>query len=228
MENHEPTQAASYKPAHGPSGLRHGPHQRQVTPPPKLLVWIPKGGAHWPTSPVGSRALYASQSPRPGAHLGADPLQPEKRQCHHLEGAAGMAVSTPWTICCSVTHSCLTLCGPTDCSAPGFPSFTVSKSLLKLMSIELVMPSNHLILCHPRVLLPSIFPSIKVFSNETVLHIRWPKCWSFSFGVSPSKEYSGFISFRMDWLTLKSLLQHHSSKESALSLLYGPTLNIQT
>ena len=87
------------------------------------------------------------------------------------------------------------------------------------MSIESVMPSNHLILCHPLLLLPSIFPSIRVFSNESILHIRWPKYWSFSFSISPSNEYSGLISFRTDWLdllavqgTLKSLLQHHSSK----------------
>ena len=98
-------------------------------------------------------------------------------------------------------------------------SITNSQSLLKLMSIESVMPSNHLILCHPLLLLPSIFPSIKIFSNESVLPIRWPKYWSFSFSISPSNEYSGLISFRMDWLdllavqgTLKSLLQHHSSK----------------
>ena len=98
-----------------------------------------------------------------------------------------------------------------------------SQSLLRFMSIELVMPSNHLILCHPFLLLPSIFPSIRVFSNESVLHIRWPKYWSFSFSISHSYEYSGLISFRMDWLdllpvqrTLKSLLQHHSSKASIL------------
>ena len=102
-------------------------------------------------------------------------------------------------------------------------SITNSRSLLKLISIELVMPSNHLILCHPLLLLPSIFPSIRIFSNESVLHIRWPKYWSFSFSISPSNEYSGLISFRMDWLdllvvqgTLKSLLQHHSSKASIL------------
>ena len=102
-------------------------------------------------------------------------------------------------------------------------SFTNSQSLLKLMSIELVMPSNHLILCRPLLLLPSIFPSTRVFSNESVLCIRWPKYWSFSFSVSPSNEYSGLISFRMVRLdlfaiqgTLKSLLQHHSSKESIL------------
>ena len=102
-------------------------------------------------------------------------------------------------------------------------SITNSESLFKLMSIELVMPSNHLILCHPLLLLPSIFPSIRDFSNDSVLHIRWPKDWSFSFSISPSNEYSGLISFRMDWLdllavqgTLKSLLQHHSSKASIL------------
>ena len=102
-------------------------------------------------------------------------------------------------------------------------SITNSRSLVKLMSIESVMPSNHLILCHPLLLLPSIFPSIRVFSNESVLHMRWPKYWSFSFSISPSNEYSGLISFRMDWFgllavqgILKSLLQHHSSKASIL------------
>ena len=100
-------------------------------------------------------------------------------------------------------------------------SFTISQSLLKLMSIESVMPSNHLILCHPLLLLPSIFPSIRAFSNESVLRIRWPKYWSFS--IRPSNEYSGLISFRIDWFdlhavqgTLKSLFQHHSSKASIL------------
>ena len=102
-------------------------------------------------------------------------------------------------------------------------SITNSQSLLKLMSIKSVMPSNHLILCWPLLLLPSSFPSIRVFSNELVLRIRWPNYWSFSFSISPSKEYSGLISFRMDWLdllavqgTLKSFLQHHSSKASIL------------
>ena len=99
-------------------------------------------------------------------------------------------------------------------------SISSFQSLLKLMSIESVMPSNHFILCHPFLLLPSIFPSIRVFSKESVLCIRWPKYWSFSFSISPSIEYSGLISFRMDWLDfavqgpLKSLLQHHSSKAS--------------
>ena len=112
---------------------------------------------------------------------------------------------TPWTAACQASLS-----------------ITTSQSLLKLMSIKLVMPSNHLILCRPLFLLPSIFLSIGVFSNESVLHIRWPKYWSFSFSISPSNEYS-LISFRMDWLdllavqgTLKSLLQHHSSKASIL------------
>ena len=102
-------------------------------------------------------------------------------------------------------------------------SITNSWSLLKLMSIDLVMPSNHLILCHPLLLLPLIFASIRVFSNESTLRMRWPKYWSFSFSINPSKEHSGLISFRMDWLdllavqgTLKSLLQHHSSKASIL------------
>ena len=102
-------------------------------------------------------------------------------------------------------------------------SFTISQSLLKVTSIESVMPSNHLILCHPLLLLPSIFPSIRIFSNESALRIRWPKYWSFSFNITPSNEHPGLISFRMDWLdllavqgTLKSLLQHHSSKASIL------------
>ena len=112
-----------------------------------------------------------------------------------------------------------------DFSTPGVPvlSVTNSQSLLKLMSIMSVMPSNHLILYCPLFLWPSIFPSIRIFSNESVLHIRWPKYWNFSFSISPSNEYSGLISFWMDWLdllagqgTLKSLLQHHSSKASIL------------
>ena len=102
-------------------------------------------------------------------------------------------------------------------------SITNSCSLLKVMSIESVMPSSHLILCRPLLLPPAIFPSIRVFSNESVLHIKWPKYWSFSFSISPFNEYSGLISFRIDWLdllavqrTLKSLLQHHNSEESIL------------
>ena len=124
--------------------------------------------------------------------------------------------ATPWTAVCQASLS-----------------ITNSRSLLKLMSIPSVMPSNHLILCHP-LLPPSIFPSIRVFSNGSVLRIRWSKYWSFSFRISPSNEYSGLISFRMDWLdllavqgTLKSLLQHHSSKASILwhlAFFYNPIL----
>ena len=123
----------------------------------------------------------------------------------------------------SVTQSCPILCDPMDSAHQASLSVTNSRSLLKLMSIESVMPSNHLILCLPLLLPPSIFPSIRVFSNESALCIRWPKYWSFSFSISPSSVYSGLISFRMDWLdllavqgTLKSLLQHHSSKASIL------------
>ena len=111
-----------------------------------------------------------------------------------------------------------------DCSMPGFPVLNYLPKLLKLMSIESVMPYNHLILCRPLFLLPSIFPSIRVFSNESALHIRWPKYWSFSFNISPTNEHPRLVSFRMDWSdllavqwTLKSLLQHHSSKASILS-----------
>ena len=117
--------------------------------------------------------------------------------------------------------SCVRLCDTMDYSTPGLP--VPHRSLLKLMSIESVMPSNHLILCHPLLPLPSIFTSLRFFSNESVLRIRWPKYWSFSFSISPSNEYSGLISFRIDWLdlfavqgTLKSLLQLHSSKVSIL------------
>ena len=121
-------------------------------------------------------------------------------------GGWSLPFATPWT---AAHHTSL--------------SITNSQRLLKLMSIELVTSSNHLILCHPLILPPSIFPSIMFFSNESALHIRWPKYWSFSFSISPSNEYSGPISFRMDWLdllvvqgTLKSLLQRHSSKASIL------------
>ena len=122
-----------------------------------------------------------------------------------------------------------------DCSTPGLPVHHQLRSLPKLMSIESVMPSNHLILCRPLLLPPSIFPSTRVFSNELVLHIRWPENWNFSFSISPSNKYSGLISFRMDWLdllavqgTLKSLLQPQLEFKSfsslTLSFLYSPTL----
>ena len=104
--------------------------------------------------------------------------------------------------CSSVAQSCPTLCDPMDCSTTGFSVYHQLPSLLRLMSIESMMPFNHLILCRPLLFLSSIFPSIRVFSSESVLHIRWPKYWSFSFSISPSNEYSGLISFRMDWLDL--------------------------
>ena len=123
----------------------------------------------------------------------------------------------------SVVQTCLTLCDPMDCSMPGLPVHHKLPEFTQIMSIESVMPSNHLILCRPLLLLSSIFPTIRAFSNESVLHIRWPNYWSFSFSISPSNEYSGLISFRIDWFnllavqgTLKSLLQHHSSKASIL------------
>ena len=115
----------------------------------------------------------------------------------------GLLFVIPWTAACEASLS-----------------ITISQSLLKLMSFESVIPSNHLILCHPLILLPSIFPSIRVFSSESALCIRWPKCCSFSFSISPFNEYSGLIPFRIDWFdpavhrTLKSLLQHYSSKAS--------------
>ena len=104
--------------------------------------------------------------------------------------------------CCSVTQLCLTLCDPWTAAHQGFLFITNSRSLPKLMSIESVMPSNQLLLYHPLLLLPSIFPSIRVFPNELALCIRWPKYWSFSFSISPSNEYSGLISFRIDWFDL--------------------------
>ena len=137
-----------------------------------------------------------------------------------------MASPIQWTCSVqfsSVTQSCLTLCNAWTAARHASLSITNSWSPPKPMSIESVMPFNHLILCRPLLLLPSIFPIIRVFSNESALHIRWPKYWSFSFNISPSSEHPGLISFRMDWLdplavpgTLKSLLQHHSSKVSIL------------
>ena len=133
-----------------------------------------------------------------------------------------MIISQKYSVS-SVTQSCPTLYDPIQSAHQAAMSITNSQRLLKLMSIESVMPSNHFILCCLLLLLPSIFASIRVFSNESVLPIRWPKYWRFSFSISPSNEYSGLISFRMDWLdllavqgTLKSLLQHHSSKASIL------------
>ena len=134
--------------------------------------------------------------------------QSGREDCLRAQQASGSS-------CCSAAQSCPTVQDPMDAACQASLSITNSRSLLKLMSIESVMPSNHLILCHPLLLRPSIFPSIRVFSNELALHIRWPKYWSFS--ISPSNEDSVLISFRMDWLdflavqgTLKSLLQRHN------------------
>ena len=123
----------------------------------------------------------------------------------------GLVTTAPPVVVQFLSH--VQLCHPMDCSMPGFPVHPQLQSLLKLMSIDLVMPSNYLILCRPLFLLPSIFPSIRVFSNESALCIRWPKYWSFSFSISPSNKYSGLISFRMDWLDL--LAVHGTLKESS-------------
>ena len=138
----------------------------------------------------------------------------------YVSALAGGFFTSSTTCCCSVPQSCTTICDPMDCSTLCFLVLPISWSLLKLMSIESVMPSNHLILCLP-LFLPSIFPSIRAFSNESALHIRWPKYWSFSFSISPSNGYSGLISLRIDWFdpfavqgTLRSLL--HSSKASII------------
>ena len=136
---------------------------------------------------------------------------------------------------CSVAQSCLTLCDPMNCSTTGLSVHHRFPELPKLMSIDLVIPSSHLILCHPLLLLPSLFPSIRVFSNESALLIRWPKYWSFSFNISPSNEHPGLISFRMDLLvgsrcsprdSQESSLtpQFKSINSSALSFLYSLTL----
>ena len=130
--------------------------------------------------------------------------------------------------------SCPTLCNPVNCSTPGLPIHHQLPEFTQTQSVESVMPSSHLILCRPLLLLPPIPPSIRVFSSESALRMRWPEYWSFSFSIRPSKEHPGLISFRMDWLdllavqgTLKSLLQHHSSKASILwrpGFLHSPAL----
>ena len=187
----------------------------RCTPPPPSTCW------------VGSTVLHVQRNISP--HVGSS-LDTTSTLRVRIEGSSSKVhcgrphldptVSTPlWLLSsCSVGSDSAT---PWTAACQASLSITNSQSLLKLMSIELVKPSNHLILCHPLLLLPSIFPSIGVFSNESVLRIRWPKYWSFSFSISPTNEYSGLISFRMDWLdllavqgTLKSLLQHHSSKAS--------------
>ena len=135
-----------------------------------------------------------------------------------------------WILFSSVTQSCPAVCDPMDCSTPGLPVHHQLPEFTQLMSIDSVMSSNHLILCRPLLLLSSIFPSVRVFSSESVLRIRWPKYWSFSFSISPSNEYSGLIFFRMDWLDLLAVQesspipQFKSINSSALSFLYSPTL----
>ena len=133
------------------------------------------------------------------------------------------SISRPMVCCCSVSESCAILCHLVNCSTLGSSVLHSLHSLLKFMSIEWMMLSNHFILCCSPLLLPSIFPSIRSFSNESALPIRWPKYWSFSFSISPSNKYSGLISFRIDWLDLlavqgafKSLLLHHNLKVSIL------------
>ena len=123
--------------------------------------------------------------------------------------------------CYSVIQSCLTICDPMYCSMPGFPALTISRSLLKLMSIESVMPPNHFILCHPLLLLFSVFPSIRVFSNESVLPIRWPEYWSFNFSIGPSNEYSRLISFRIDWLVWSPCSPRDSQESYSAPQLKG-------
>ena len=165
--------------------------------------------ARWTRELSGVSSMTPLISFMRGPFSWSNRLSKAKPPNHHLWCSVQLlshVFATPWPAACQASLS-----------------ITNSWSLLKLMSIELVMPSNHLILCHPLLLPPSIFPRIRVFSNESVLRIRWPKDWSFSFSISPSNEYSGLVSFRMDWLdllavqgTLKSLFQHHSSKASVL------------
>ena len=173
-----------------------------------MLRFLP--GCRSPTGLLGT-SLREGRDPYFGLFCNTDGLVAVSVQFSSV-----MSDSTPWTAAHQASLS-----------------ITNSRSLLKFMSIELVMPSNHLIVCCP-LLPPSIFPSIRIFSNESALRMRWPKYWSFSFNISPSNEHPGLISFRMNWLdllavqgTLKSLLQHHSSKASILwhsSFLYRPTL----
>ena len=187
----------------------------------------------WPHGLQHTRLPCLSPIPRPCSkhvHRVSDAIQPS----HPLSFPSSPAINLSqhqgllqWVSSLvqfsSVAPSCLTLCDPMDCSTLGLPVHHQFPESPKPMSIESMMPSNHLILCCPLLLLPSIFPSIRVFSNESALRIRWLKYWSFSFNISPSNEHPGLISFRMDWFyllavqgTLKSLLQHHISKASVL------------
>ena len=152
-----------------------------------------------------------------------------------MKGSSFCNLFTSPSCCCSVAQSCPAPCDPRTAACHVSLFFTISQSLLKLMSIESVIQSSHLILCRPLLLLPLIGPTIRVISSESALRMRWPKDWSFSFSIIPSNEHPGLISFRIDWLDLlavqgtpKSLLQHHSSKASilrrSLSFLHSPTL----
>ena len=148
----------------------------------------------------------------------------KQTRCQTPSAQLACSESSAWVVAVVQSLSCLQLFAtPWTAACQASLSVTNSQSLLKLMSLKSVMPSNHLLIWRPLLLLPSIFPRIRVFSNESALHIRWPKYWSFSFTISPSNEYSGLITFRIDWFdllavqgTLKSLLQHHSSKASIL------------
>ena len=175
------------------------------------------GGAWWATvygvPQCRTRLKWLSSSSSRGDRENVEKKQPLRIDAISVQGDGRRAFRPLLLFSYSVTLSCLTFCDPMDCSTPGFQSFSISCSLLKRMFIESVMPSNHLVLCHPLIPLPSIYPSIKVFSNESTLCIRWSKYWSFCFSISPSSEYSGLISFRIDWFdllavqgTLKSLL----------------------
>ena len=188
--------------------------------PARLCPWDSPGK----NTGVGCFALLQGIFPMQGLnpHLSASPALAGRFFTTSTTWEAQVSSSVQFS---SVAQSCLTLCDPMDCSMPGLTSLSItnSRNLLKLMPIESVMPSNHLILCRPLLLLPSIFPRIRVFSNESALCIRWPNNWHFSFNISPSNKHSGLISFRMDWLglfavqgTLKSLLQPRSSKASIL------------
>ena len=158
--------------------------------------------------PGRSNKRLKVHKPGPWVSPAAGTITPKVHQV--LMGAFAFQIFLPILSCCSVAQSCPTLCDPMDCSTPPFLSITNSWSLLKLMSMESVKPANHFILCRPLFLLPSIVPSIRVFSNESALRIRWLKYWRFSFSISPSKEYSGLISFRMDWFDLLVVQETHS------------------
>ena len=192
---------------------KHGPVWFQEWLEYVVLLSAQKEKNIYNTSSLSSSPLLSTSNIPSHLHRSLVPWKRNQRLIYSIQFRSVQLfsrvwlIATPWTAACQASLS-----------------ITNSQSLPKLMSIESVMPSNYFILCHPLLLPPSIFPSIRAFSNESVLHIRWPKYWSFSFNTSPSNEHSGLISFRMDWLALlaeiskvfKSLLQHHSSKASIL------------